>query len=44
MTQVEKIKMAIWMLNRMIDLTPQLYSAWKIIYIKQHSNKNLEQG
>lgn len=35
MNKIEKIKMSIWMLNRLIDKYPEIYMAWKEIYLKE---------
>ena len=35
MTNREKIKMAVWMLNRLIDKSPDMYIAWKKLYLEQ---------
>ena len=35
MTRTQKIKMAIWMLNRLINKQPTLYKAWKEIYLSE---------
>lgn len=30
--KIKKIRMAIWMFNRLIDKHPEIYKAWKEIY------------
>ena len=39
MTKSEKVKMAIWMFNRLIDMQPEIYQAWKKIYLEEKDNE-----
>lgn len=36
MGQKEKVKMAIWMFNRLIDTYPEIYKEWKELYLKEN--------
>jgi len=38
----DKILMAIWMMNRLIDKYPEIYKAWKKIYQDNINNKRGE--
>lgn len=31
--------MAIWMFNRLIDMQPEIYQAWKKIYLEEKDNE-----
>ena len=39
--KLEKIKLAIWIYNRLIDKNPEQYKAWREIYDKSRDSKGI---